>query len=155
LILVERRLVTFFVPREVLSSQTKYIRFNMRKRKDASNRQYVGAVATLNDTLTKLPPTFNADQQKLPDHDIMDIMASKAPKNFKELMTDHGFDPQTATTEEFVEICERAETKEAIQKTKPSRYSSDDNSSVDGVIPGSPRKGLSPITLLMTRKSST
>jgi hypothetical protein len=127
----------------------------MRKRKDASNRQYVGAVATLNDTLTKLPPTFNADQQKLPDHDIMDIMASKAPKNFKELMTDHGFDPQTATTEEFVEICERAETKEAIQKTKPSRYSSDDNSSVDGVIPGSPRKGLSPITLLMTRKSST
>jgi hypothetical protein len=63
----------------------------MRKPKDASTRQYVGAVTTLNDTLTKLPPAFNADQ-KLPDHDIMDIMASKAPKNFKELMTDHGFD---------------------------------------------------------------
>jgi hypothetical protein len=29
-------------------------------------------------------------------------------------MTDHSFDPQTATTAEFVEICERAETKEAL-----------------------------------------
>jgi hypothetical protein len=127
---VERRLVTFFAPREVLRAQTKYIRFNMRKPKEVSTRQYVGAVATLNDTLAKLPPAFDASQ-KIPDTDIMDIMASKAPKNFKELMTDHGFDPQTATTATFVEICERAETKEAIQKRRPSKYDSDDDSSVD------------------------
>jgi hypothetical protein len=139
LIQVERRLVTFFAPREVLRAQTKYIRFNMRKPKEASTRQYVGAVATLNDTLTKLPPAFN-EAQKLPDHDIMDIMASKAPKNFKELMTDHGFDPQTATTEEFVEICERAETKEAIQKNRSSRFSSDDDSSVDERRPTKKKK---------------
>ena len=122
---VERRLVTFFAPRKVLRSQTKYMRFNMNKPRDVSTRQYVGAVATLNETLAKLPPGFDA-AQKLPDTDIMDIMASKAPKNHKELMTDHGFDPQTATREQFMEICERAETKEAIQK-KP-KYSSDDDS---------------------------
>jgi hypothetical protein len=56
---VERRLVTFFAPREVLRAQTKYIRFNMRKPKEVSTRQYVGAVATLNDTLAKLPPAFS------------------------------------------------------------------------------------------------
>jgi hypothetical protein len=123
---VERRLVTFFTPREVLRKQTKYMRFSMQKPKDVSTRQYVGAVATLNETLAKLPPGFDA-AQKIPDTDIMDIMASKAPKNHKELMTDHGFDPQTATTETFVEICERAETKEAIQK-RPSKCSSDDDS---------------------------
>ena len=130
LIQVERRLVTFFAPREVLRAQTKYIRFHMKKPKEVSTRQYVGAVATLNETLTKLPPNFDAGQ-KVSDNDIMDIMASKAPKNFKELMTDHGFDPQTATTATFVEICERAETKEAIQKRRSSKYDSDDDSSVD------------------------
>jgi len=67
----------------------------------------------LNQTLKKLPPNFNA-AQKVPDTDIMDILTSKAPKAHKELMTDHGFDPQTESIDRFVEICERAETKEAL-----------------------------------------
>ena len=49
-------------------------------------------------------------------------------------MTDHGFDPQTATTEEFVEICERAETKELLQQArtpKNKRFESNDDSSDD------------------------
>jgi hypothetical protein len=45
-------------------------------------------------------------------------------------MTDHGFDPQTATLEELVEICERQETKEAIRK-RPIYTSDSDNSSVE------------------------
>jgi hypothetical protein len=45
----------------------------------------------------------------------MDILASKATKSHKEIMTDHGFDPQTATTDKFVEICEHAETKKALK----------------------------------------
>ena len=124
---VERRLVAFFAPREVLRAQTKYMRLSMRKPKDVTTRQYVGAVATLNETLVKLPPGFNV-QQKLATSDIMDIMASRAPKNHKNLMTDHGFDPHTATTDEFIELCERAETKEAI---KASKYDSSDDSSED------------------------
>ena len=128
---VEQRLVTYFSPREVLSQQTRYIRYSMRKPLDATTRQYVGAVHTLNQTLKELPPAFAATQE-IPASDIMDILASKAPKNHKELITDHGFDPQTATTEEFVEICERAETKEVIQQARSSknkRFESDDDSS--------------------------
>lgn len=41
---VEQRLITFFAPREVLRQQTRYIRFHMRKPKEVSTRQYVGAV---------------------------------------------------------------------------------------------------------------
>ena len=51
-------------------------------------------------------------------------------KKHKELMTDQGFDPQTATTDQFVEICERAESKAAL-RTKNDRNPSDDDSSED------------------------
>jgi hypothetical protein len=73
--------------------------------------------------------------------DMMDVLASKAPKGHKELMTDHGLDPQTAATAEFVEICERAETKEALQTRKQS-HDSDDDSSDDNEVqrPKKPRK---------------
>jgi hypothetical protein len=112
----------------------------MRKPKEVSTRQYVGAVATLNNTLSKLPPAFD-DLQKVSDTDMMDILASKAPKGHKELMTDHGFDPQTAMTAEFVEIYERAETKEALQTRKQSHDSEDDSSDDDEVQhPKKPRK---------------
>ena len=127
LILVERRFVAFFAPREVLNSQTRYIRHYMRKPFDVSTRRYVGAVHTLNNALEQLPPSFDASQ-KILDQDMMDILASNAPKKHKELMTDQGFDPQTATTDQFVEICERAESKAAL-RTKNDRNRSDDDSS--------------------------
>jgi hypothetical protein len=38
----------------------------------------------------------------------------EAPKSHKSLMTDHGVDPQTASADEFVEMCKRTETKDAI-----------------------------------------
>jgi hypothetical protein len=139
LFIVEQRLITFFAPRKVLRQQTRYIRFHMRKPKEVSTRQYVGAVATLNNTLSKLPPALD-DLQKISDTDMMDILASKAPKGHKELMTDHGFDPQTATTTEFVEICERAETKEALQTRKQSHDSDDDSSDDEVQRPKKPRK---------------
>jgi hypothetical protein len=85
----------------------------MRKSKEVSIRQYVGAVATLNDTL----------------------------KGHKELMTDHGFDPQTVTTAEFVEICECAETKEALQiRDKKSHNSDNDSSEDEDHCPKKPRE---------------
>jgi hypothetical protein len=104
-----------------------------------STRQYVGAIATLNNTLEKLPPGFEAGQ-KVSDTDMMDILASKAPEGPKELMTDHGFDPQTATTTEFVEIYERAETKEAVQTRASKNCYSDNDSSEDETRPKKPKK---------------
>ena len=82
---------------------------------DVSTRQYIGAIHALNNTLKQLPPAFDASQ-KIPDSDMMDILASNAPKSHKELMiTDQGLDPQIATTDHFMEICECAETKEALR----------------------------------------
>ncbi len=43
LIQVERRLVTFFAPREVLRQQTRYMRFHMRKPEETTTRQHSGA----------------------------------------------------------------------------------------------------------------
>jgi hypothetical protein len=141
LIQVERRLVTFFAPREVLRQQTRYMRFHMRKPKETTTRQYVGAVSTLNSTLEGLPPAFAAGQ-KVTETDMMDILASKAPKSHKELMTDHGFDPQTATKAEFVEICERAETKEALLDKRSAYHhcSENDDSSDDNRQAKKPKK---------------
>ena len=39
---VEKRLVKFFAPRKVLSQQVRYMRYDMRKPKGYTTRQYVG-----------------------------------------------------------------------------------------------------------------
>ena len=71
-----------------------------------------------------MPPLF-ATTQKLEEKELLDILASKAPQAHKAIMIDHGFDPQTATIQEFIEISERAETKEALEnKRKPKYYDS-------------------------------
>jgi hypothetical protein len=124
LLLVEKRLVTYFAPREVLSQQARYIRHYMRKPHGVSTRQYVSAVHVLNNMIGQLPPTFDPNQ-KILEPDLMDILVSKAPKSHRELMVDQGFNPQTATTEEFVEICERAEQKDNI-RTKHDNSSDDE-----------------------------
>jgi len=131
LVQVEQHLVTSFAPREVLSQQNRYIRYHMRKPANAITRHYVGAVQDLNNKLQDLPPAFNAEQ-KISDMDVLDILAAKAPRTHKELMTDQGFDPQTATIQEFVELCERAETKEALTDKRNKKFESDDDSSEDG-----------------------
>jgi hypothetical protein len=46
-------------------------------------------------------------------------------------MKDHGFDPKTATADKFIEICERAETKDSVQLKGSSKCSSDENSDDD------------------------
>jgi hypothetical protein len=97
----------------------------MRKPKNVSTRQYVGAVTTLSEMLTKMPPDFKEDQ-KLADKDTLDIMALKAPQTDKDLLTEHGFIAQDSTVEMFVEFCELAEAKEV--KRKPA-YESDYNNS--------------------------
>ena len=80
LLLVEKRLVTYFAPREVLSQQVRYIRhYYTRKPAGISTRQYVSAVHTLNNMIRQLPPAFEANQ-KILDPDIMDILVSNAPK---------------------------------------------------------------------------
>jgi hypothetical protein len=121
LVLVERRLVTYFAPREVLSQQARYIRHYMRKPAGISTRQYISAVHVL-------AKQHDRTNQKILEPDLMDILVSKALKTHRELMVEQGFNPQTTSTDEFVEICERAESKDALQK---SVNKSDDDDSED------------------------
>jgi hypothetical protein len=78
-----------------------------------------------------MPPLFN-QTQKIPEPELLDILASKAPQNHKAIIIEQGFDPQTATIQEFVEISECAETKEALgnlhtKSTREDYYDSDDS----------------------------
>ena len=131
LLIVEQRLVTEFAPRDVLTRQARYMRYEMRKPHGETTRKYVGAVGTLNETLKELPPLFN-ETQKIPAQELLDILASKSQQSHKALMIEHGFDPQSATLQEFVEFSERAETKEALTThksvSKPDSESDSGNS---------------------------
>jgi hypothetical protein len=127
LVLVEQRLVREFAPRDVLTRQARYMRYDMRKPSGETTRKYVGAVGTLNETLKELPPLYDASQ-KIADQELLDILASKAPTSHKAMMIEHGFDPQSATLQEFVEFSERAETKQALQHHYDKDASESDNS---------------------------
>ncbi len=127
LVLVEQRLVREFAPRDVLTRQARYMRYDMRKPSGETTRKYVGAVGTLNETLKELPPLYDASQ-KIADQELLDILASKAPTSHKAMMIEHGFDPQSATLQQFVEFSERAETKQALQHHYDKDASESDNS---------------------------
>ena len=132
LVLVEQRLVKEFAPKDVLTRQTRYMRYDMRKPSGETMRKYVGAVGTLNEKLKDLPPLYDA-AQKIPEQDLLDILASRAPTPARAMMIEHGFDPQAANITQFVELCERAETKQALKhhiqkEAEASASGSDDNS---------------------------
>ena len=132
--LTMNELVTFFTPRECLSKQKRYIRYAMRKPYDITTRQYIGSVRNLNERCVEMPPHFNATQ-KLTETELVDIVADRAPKSHKKELVSDGFNPETATLDEFVETCERAETNEAIdhgarsstQRRSKTDYYSDDS----------------------------
>ncbi len=132
LVLVEQRLVKEFAPKDVLTRQTRYMRYDMRKPSGETMRKYVGAVGTLNEKLKDFPPLYDA-AQKIPEQDLLDILASRAPTPARAMMIEHGFDPQAATITDFVELCERAETKQALKhhiqkEAEASASGSDENS---------------------------
>jgi hypothetical protein len=102
----------------------------MRMSRNTTDRQHIGAVATLNKTIKKSPPDFD-EAQKLPDRDIMDILSTKAPKEHKALMIEQAFNPETFTVEELVEISEHAETKDNICHECEHFFNSHDSSSSD------------------------
>jgi hypothetical protein len=144
LLQVERRLAAHFAPREVLREQKKHVCAAMRMNaRNTTARAHVGAVATLNEHLGRLPPDFN-DAQKLSTNEIMDVLATKAPKEHKNLMIEQGFNPETSTIEQFVEISERAETKKTIYEERKRYFNSKDMSSSDEDSPSKKRKPSKP-----------
>jgi hypothetical protein len=73
----------------------------MQKQYGHSTRQYEGEVNTLNETLEKLPPSYN-NAQKIPEMDMIDNLAILVPQAHKNIMIEQGFDPRTVTIEEYM-----------------------------------------------------
>jgi hypothetical protein len=118
---VKQRLVALFASHKVSAQRARHIRHDMRKPRGTATREHVGAAHSAFAAARKVRPA-----------DATDVLASKAPKSHKEMMTDHGLDPQTATSDAFIKICECAETKDALKHPSRSRrFKSDDCSSME------------------------
>ena len=109
--------VTYFVPKECLSKQKRYLRYKMIKPRRLTTRQYVGLVRDLSSRMAQLPPLFE-DSKMLDESELVDPLANKAPITHKAMLISQGFNPETANLETFVEHCERAETTDDIAGAK-------------------------------------
>ena len=77
--------VSYFVPKECLSKQKRYLRYKMIKPCRLTMRQYVGLVCDLNSRMAQLPPLFE-DAQMLDESELLDSLANKAPITHKAML---------------------------------------------------------------------
>ena len=99
--------VAYFVPKECLSEQKRYIRYKIEKPRHLTTRQYVGLVCDLNARMAHFPLLFDNNQQ-LDKSELVDSLSNKAPRSHKAMLISRGFNPETNDLETFVEHCERA-----------------------------------------------
>ena len=109
--------VAYFRPKECLSKQKSYLRYNTEKTCKLTTRQYVGLVRDLSSRMAQMPPLFQESQQ-LEESKLVDSLANKAPRSHKAMLISQGFNPETGDLETFVENCERAETTDNIAGAK-------------------------------------
>ena len=67
--------------------------------------------------MAQLPPLF-LDIQMLDEPELVDSLANKAPRTHNSMLIAHGFNPESAYLETFVEHCKRAETMDDIAGAK-------------------------------------
>ena len=77
----------------------------------------MGLVRDLNSRMAHLPPLFD-ESQVLEESELVEFLANKAPKYYKAMLINQGFNPKTSTLENFVDHCERAETTGDIAGAK-------------------------------------
>ena len=82
----------------------------MRKPRMMSIRDFITRLVEINTYLAKFPPF--AENQQLPNDEIMDIAEFAVPVRWQKIMVVHGFNPIDSTTVEFIEFCERLEYSE-------------------------------------------
>ena len=117
LIIVMNNVVAYFVPKECLSKQKCYIRYNMEKPRKLPTKQYVGLVRDLSSSITQMPPLFD-ENQKLDESELVDSLAKKAPRIQKAMLFYQGFNSETGYLATFVEHCKRLETTDNIAGAK-------------------------------------
>ena len=124
LILVMNHVVAYFGPKECLSKQKRYLRYNMEKQRKLTTIQYVGLVCDLNARMAQMPPLFH-DNPQLDKSELVDSLANKSPRSYKAMLIYQGFNPDTGDLKTFVEHFERAETTDNIDGAKFSASGED------------------------------
>ncbi len=130
LTLALNHLVTFNCPNQVLSKQTEYIKTQLYKPHDLTTRQYVGFYRNLNSMNEQLPPLFN-DTQEIEEREMIILLASKLPKEYKKMLTSQGYNPENGSMEDLIDYCERVEINLNVElgaTSKKKRYDSSDES---------------------------
>ena len=130
---VANNLIGFFSEKDILAKQKRYMRYAMTKPHGTKMRQFVGAVRTLNSMLASLPPNFNV-AQCMTDTDLITSMAQMSDKPYKMTMIDSGFDPENATFQQLIDVCERTELKFEAANGKSTRFLDEDMESSDDDI---------------------
>jgi len=98
-------------PYQVLETQKRFMRRNMRKPGDVTTRTYVNYLTRINDQELPLLPPFNINQA-LNEYEIKDIIHNGLPPSWKAEMIRQGFDPLLNPLEQLVHFCERLEATE-------------------------------------------
>jgi hypothetical protein len=116
-----------------LRRQKKFMLFHMRKPKAMTMNDFVAHVERINnEELPWLPPF--SPTNRLSDEQIRAILDNACPNHWIAEMEKQNFDPETKTTREFVDFCERIEAAEnRINNYKRGAQAQDNN-------PGEARK---------------
>ena len=118
-------------PRKALANQKRYMRRFLRKPRDLSVREFTTRLVEINEMLNEFPP--GANDQKLPDDELMDIAEYAVPATWQRTMLMHNFDPTIHSPQDFIEFCERIEFAEGTEN-KEAKPQTDSRNRKDGLL---------------------
>ena len=118
-------------PRKALANQKRYMRRFLRKPRDLSVREFTTRLVEINEMLNEFPP--GANDQKLPDDELMDIAEYAVPATWQRTMLMHNFDPTIHLPQDFIEFCERIEFAEGTEN-KEAKPQMDSRNRKDGPL---------------------
>ena len=101
-------------PYQVLETQKRFMRRNMRKPAEVTTRTYVNYLTRINDRELPFLPPFNINQS-LNEYEIKDIIHNGLPPSWKSEMIRQGFDPLLNPLEQLVHFCERLEATQTAE----------------------------------------
>jgi len=110
-------------PNQVLETQKRIMRRNMRKPIGLNMRTYVNHPTRINDRELPLLPPFNLNQG-LSEYELKDIIHNGLPNSWRNEMICQGFDPLLRTMDELVLFCERQEATSSSPEARPTTNNS-------------------------------
>ena len=106
-----------------LQRQKKWMKQHLRKPRWMEMRVFTGHVQHINDEELPWLPPCHGPTQCLSEDEVRSIYDNACPSHWIAEMERQNFDPDTKTTQEFVEFCERIEAAERrTGNNKPTAY---------------------------------